>query len=92
MQYVVVETQNNHLRKGGSFQKLIDLLAIVFNNKEDTIQKIYRSFKVHVEIEEPKQQYTKGGNQDGWLGKGNITSTTKAAKVINYWCFNPGFG
>ncbi|TMW51728.1 hypothetical protein DOY81_003220 [Sarcophaga bullata] len=92
LQYVVVESQNNHLRKGGSFQKLIDLLAIVFNNKEDVIQKVYRSFKVHVEIEEPKQQYTKGGNQDGWLGKGNITSTTKPAKVINYWCFNPGFG
>lgn len=92
VQFMAVESQNNHLRKGGSYQKLSELLTIVFNNKEDNIQKVYRSFKVHVQIEEPKQQYTKGAAKDGWLSKGNTTTTTKAAKIINYWCFNPGFG
>lgn len=90
---MAVASQNNHIRKGGSFQKLADLLIIVYVNKEDTIQKVYRSFKVHVQIEEPKQQYTKGGNKDGgWLSKGNTTTTSTTAKIINYWCFNPGFG
>ncbi|KAM7347678.1 regulator of telomere elongation helicase 1 [Cochliomyia hominivorax] len=93
VQFMAVESQNNHLRKGGSYQKLSELLTIVFNNKEETIQKVYRSFKVHVQIEEPKQQYTKAAsNKDGWLSKGNTTTTTKSAKIINYWCFNPGFG
>ncbi|XP_023293799.2 regulator of telomere elongation helicase 1 homolog [Lucilia cuprina] len=92
VQFMAIESQSNHLRKGGSYQKLSDLLTIVFNNKEDTIHKVYRSFKVHVQIEEPKQQYSKGASKDGWLAKGNTTTTTKAAKVINYWCFNPGFG
>lgn len=57
--------------------------------------KVHRSFKVHCEIEEGKQiRQTTGNNANtsGWLGKGNTTTTTKAAKVINFWCFNPGFG
>lgn len=73
---------------------LADLLNIVFANKEDTMAKVHRSFKVHAEIEESKQirqTTSNNANTSGWLGKGN-TTTTKAAKVINFWCFNPGFG
>lgn len=90
---MAVQAQNNALRKGGSYQKLADLLNVVFNSKEDALQKVYRSFKVHVQIEEAKQQYIKGGaNKDGWMSKGTTSTVTKSAKVINYWCFNPGFG
>lgn len=80
------------LRKGGSFQRLADLLLIVFINKEDAIHKVYRSFKVHVQIEEA--QNSKAPPQsNGWLSKANnANSNAKAAKIINYWCFNPGFG
>lgn len=86
-----IQSQNNMNRKGGSYQRLSDLLTIVFVNKEDAIDKVYRSFKVHVQIEEVKQ-YKGGANQSGWHSKGNKSSTTKAGKIINYWCFNPGFG
>lgn len=90
---MAVQSQNNMTRKGGSYQKLSDLLTIVFINKEDSIDKIYRSFKVHVQIEEEKKYNTKANaNQSGWLSKGNTTSTSKMGKIINYWCFNPGFG
>lgn len=74
---------------------LSDLLGIVFANKEDVMAKVHLSFKVHVEIEESKQtkQTTTSKSNTGWLGKGNnTTTTTKAAKVVNFWCFNPGFG
>ncbi|XP_061390735.1 regulator of telomere elongation helicase 1 homolog [Musca vetustissima] len=93
IQFMTVASQNSMTRKGGSYQKLSDLLTIVFFNKEDAIDKIYRSFKVHVQIEEEKKFNTKANaNQSGWLSKGNTTTTSKAGKIINYWCFNPGFG
>lgn len=95
VQYLMVASQHTMLRKGGSFMLLSDLLNIVFANKEDSMTKVHRSFKVHAEIEEGKQirQTTNNNaNTSGWLGKGNTTTTTKTAKVINFWCFNPGFG
>ncbi|XP_030378751.1 regulator of telomere elongation helicase 1 homolog [Scaptodrosophila lebanonensis] len=94
VQYLMVASQNTMLRKGGSFMVLSDLLNIVFANKEDVMAKVYRSFKVHVVLEETKQTTTRetATNKQGWLGKGNTTTTTKMAKVINFWCFNPGFG
>ncbi|KAH8411729.1 hypothetical protein KR215_010257 [Drosophila sulfurigaster] len=96
VQYLMVASQHSMLRKGGSFMLLSDLLNIVFANKEDVMGKVHVSFKVHVEIEESKQTKqtaSSKANNSGWLGKGNnTTTTTKTAKVINFWCFNPGFG
>ncbi|XP_075156195.1 regulator of telomere elongation helicase 1 [Haematobia irritans] len=95
IQFMAIESQNNMTRKGGSYQKISDLLTVVFVNKEDNLDKVYRSFKVHVQIEEVKQYNSKGGNsanQSGWLSKGNVSSSSKNGKIINYWCFNPGFG
>ncbi|KAL7744472.1 hypothetical protein ACLKA6_001847 [Drosophila palustris] len=95
VQYLMVASQHTMLRKGGSFMLLSDLLNIVFANKEDVMSKVHLSFKVHVEIEESKQtkQTANSKSNNGWLGKGNnTTTTTKAAKVVNFWCFNPGFG
>ncbi|KAH8300994.1 hypothetical protein KR044_009055 [Drosophila immigrans] len=96
VQYLMVASQHSMLRKGGSFMLLSDLLNIVFANKEDVMTKVHVSFKVHVEIEESKQTKqtaTSKASNGGWLGKGNnTTTTTKTAKVINFWCFNPGFG
>lgn len=76
---------------------LSDLLNVVFANKEDVMAKVHRSFKVHVQIEDNKQSKPAGNSnikQTGWLGKGNNAATTvsKTAKIINFWCFNPGFG
>ncbi|SPP77637.1 regulator of telomere elongation helicase 1 homolog [Drosophila guanche] len=101
VQYLMVASQHMTIRKGGTFTLLSDLLTIVFANKESIMGKVHLSFKVHVQVEESnKQTGAKGGaapqgKQQGWLSKGNITTTgasSKAAKIVNFWCFNPGFG
>ncbi|KAH8281240.1 hypothetical protein KR018_001377 [Drosophila ironensis] len=100
VQYLMVASQQQlSLRKGGSFSLLSDLLTIVFANKQDMMTKVYASFKVHVQVEEPKQGQGQGKaapakQQGGWLGKASIASNSasKTAKIINFWCFNPGFG
>ncbi|KAH8420535.1 hypothetical protein KR009_011261 [Drosophila setifemur] len=95
LQYLLVASQQMSIRKGGSFQLLSDLLTIVFANKEDVMSKVYASFKVHVQVEESKQQgkAAPGKQQGGWLSKGTLVSGPgKVAKIVNFWCFNPGFG
>ncbi|KMZ08357.1 regulator of telomere elongation helicase 1 homolog [Drosophila simulans] len=98
VQYLLVASQQMSIRKGGTFTLLSDLLTIVFANKEDVMSKVYASFKVHVLVEESKQGHGKqqgAKQQGGWLGKGTIaaaTGSSKVAKIINFWCFNPGFG
>ncbi|KAH8266752.1 hypothetical protein KR026_000071 [Drosophila bipectinata] len=98
VQYLMVASQQQmSLRKGGSFTILSDLLTIVFANKESVMSKVHASFKVHVQVEESKQAPGKQApakQQGGWLSKAALTngSTGKVAKIINFWCFNPGFG
>ncbi|XP_017136485.1 regulator of telomere elongation helicase 1 homolog [Drosophila miranda] len=99
VQYLMVASQHMTIRKGGTFTMLSDLLTIVFANKENIMSKVHLSFKVHVQVEESNKQQGKSGatqgKQQGWLGKSNITTTgtsSKAAKIVNFWCFNPGFG
>ncbi|EDV92365.1 GH24089 [Drosophila grimshawi] len=95
VQYLMVASQHSMLRKGGSFMVLADLLNIVFANKGDIMSKVSCSFKVHAEIEESKQSQTNNKAQTGWLGKGNnnaASSASKTGRIINFWCFNPGFG
>ncbi|XP_037938569.1 regulator of telomere elongation helicase 1 homolog [Teleopsis dalmanni] len=93
IQFLAVETTNSVFRKGGSFQILSDLLNVVFMHKEENMEKLLRSFKLHVQIEETKQQTARGGtNKDGWLSKVGAAKSSSKAKVINFWCFNPGFG
>uniref|UniRef100_A0A034W2S9 Regulator of telomere elongation helicase 1 homolog n=2 Tax=Bactrocera dorsalis TaxID=27457 RepID=A0A034W2S9_BACDO len=93
VQFMTVQSQDSAFRKGGSFDVLSNLLSVVFVKKEDIIAKVLRSFKVHVQIEELKQN-AKNAGKDGWLSKASSNSTvsTKLPKIINYWCFNPGFG
>lgn len=79
------------MRRGAGFQKLADLLAIVFSVKtEDYVAKVKRSFKCHIEVEEVKKEETKKNNF--FMIKGGVTSSNPIPKKINYWCFNPGFG
>lgn len=98
VQYLMVASQQQmSLRKGGSFTLLSDLLTIVFANKESVMGKVHASFKVHVQVEESKQPQGKQApakQAGGWLSKASLTngSTGKVAKIINFWCFNPGFG
>uniref|UniRef100_A0A1B0FG92 Regulator of telomere elongation helicase 1 homolog n=1 Tax=Glossina morsitans morsitans TaxID=37546 RepID=A0A1B0FG92_GLOMM len=93
VQFLAVQSQTSRLRKGKSYRTLADMLNIVFINKEDKIEKIYKSFKVHIQLEEIKQSQRPDSNKDVWLSKNsNANSEKKVAKIINYWCFNPGFG
>ncbi|KAH8387488.1 hypothetical protein KR093_007325 [Drosophila rubida] len=96
VQYLMVASQQSTMmRKGNSFLVLSELLNIVFANKEEILSKVDVSFKVHVELEEGRQskQPAAGKSSSGWLGKGNnATTSAKTAKIINFWCFNPGFG
>ncbi|XP_055912686.1 regulator of telomere elongation helicase 1 homolog isoform X2 [Eupeodes corollae] len=94
LQFLAMASQNTMFRKGAGFEVLKDLITVVYFNKDENQGKIHKSFKVHVQIEEVKQQKYgpgKGGKGDGWLTTKGPAST-KNAKIINYWCFNPGFG
>ena len=61
-------------------------MAIVFIfNQQDYKDKLERGYKVHVEREERnKKPYTRRTDFMNPVIKPN-------AKIINYWCFNPGF-
>lgn len=47
---------------------------------------LYFVTQVHVTVEEPKR---KTGND--WLSKGQSTMKMRG-RVLNVWCFSPGFG
>lgn len=94
VQYSAMEAQHSNIRKGGSFQKLADFLSVVFIGKEELIDKVYKCFKVHVELEEiSESNKRKDDPKNSWMSK-NVSKATKRrqGRIINYWCFNPGFG
>ncbi|CRL04116.1 CLUMA_CG017228, isoform A [Clunio marinus] len=86
-------------RKGYGLVKLEELLNTVYGSMtqdlkgwKETTEKGYR---LHVELEEPKKKknFANSSTSDGWLSTKTIQSTlNNNAKVLNYWCFNPGFG
>lgn len=67
-----------------------DLLTIVFVGKGSEFhERVRRCYKVHIGIEEQKPQKGYRKN-DGWTA---MTPSVKSnAKVVSFWCFNPGFG
>ncbi|CAO1391915.1 unnamed protein product [Diamesa serratosioi] len=80
-------------RKGTGIQKMNDLLTVVFSCQEKDIQRMEVGYKVHVMMEEQKSKTSHGSKQnDNWFSKTKQTTTKLNAKVVNYWCFNPGFG
>ncbi|XP_055844021.1 regulator of telomere elongation helicase 1 homolog [Episyrphus balteatus] len=94
LQFLAVASQNTMFRKGAGFEVLRDLISVVHFNKDENLGKIHKSFKVHVQLEEIKPQKFGAGKAakgDGWLTT-KLPASTKNAKIINYWCFNPGFG
>lgn len=88
------EENNSAFRKGVGLEKLLDFLTIVFvgNGNEVMKEKILYSFKVYIEPEEIKEKKTTN-KQDVWISTKTTSEVpSKQGKVINYWCFNPGFG
>uniref|UniRef100_A0A182W5F6 Regulator of telomere elongation helicase 1 homolog n=1 Tax=Anopheles minimus TaxID=112268 RepID=A0A182W5F6_9DIPT len=94
--HITTTMSNNFVRRGAGLQSLADFLEVVYaGNGPEYRQSIEKCFRVHIELEEAKPS-AKGGvkRADGWTAtKQNIKSPAKPnSKVINFWCFNPGFG
>lgn len=87
-----VAEENSAFRRGSGFQKLQDLLLIVYSSiSSDYKERVSRCYKVHVDIEQSKPKGDSG--KDGWLQpKAKQALSKKRPKLISYWCFSPGFG
>lgn len=96
IQYITAATQaqgRGFSSNANGLSLFSDLLTIVFVSKgNDFHERVRRCYKVHVGIEEQKTQ--KGNKKiDGWTSKTSTTPSVQGnAKVVSYWCFNPGFG
>nr|CAI5851122.1 unnamed protein product [Callosobruchus analis] len=75
-------------RKGVSLQNFNGVLELIFmgKNSPEFWDKVKRCYKVHVQAEPTKKK----GIQDNWLSKATVSKA--GGKIINYWCFSPGFG
>uniref|UniRef100_A0A1Q3EW05 Regulator of telomere elongation helicase 1 homolog n=1 Tax=Culex tarsalis TaxID=7177 RepID=A0A1Q3EW05_CULTA len=95
IQYIATITEkNNFVRRGGGLQILAEALSIVFAGSGPQYREsIDKCYKLHIEIEEPKKVRGNARQADGWTATKQLVPSVKAnAKVINFWCFNPGFG
>ncbi|XP_022905755.2 regulator of telomere elongation helicase 1 homolog [Onthophagus taurus] len=82
--FLATASESPFKRRGDGLSLLSDLLAIVFIKPSPTFQaKTNECFKVHVTLEEKKK------TRDNWLTK---LSNKDTCRVLNYWCFSPGFG
>lgn len=91
----LLQSQGNQMfgmRRGVGLMKMNELLTVAFVCKEDDYKtKMERSYKVHVELEDTKAKPKAQKQNDGWMSKGQ-PSVKSNAKLISFWCFNPGFG
>uniref|UniRef100_A0A182JAL0 Regulator of telomere elongation helicase 1 homolog n=1 Tax=Anopheles atroparvus TaxID=41427 RepID=A0A182JAL0_ANOAO len=91
--------KNNFLRRGVGLQAVSDFLEIVFSGSGPEYQQaVDKCFKVHIELDEqknPRQQKKGSGKRaDGWISTkpSKMETPDKVGRVVNFWCFNPGFG
>ncbi|XP_044007335.1 regulator of telomere elongation helicase 1 homolog isoform X2 [Aphidius gifuensis] len=89
--YLTTTNAHSFLRRGNALQKFSDFLKIVFNGGSTASNvkhraRVDKSYKVYVQHEEKK----KTSKNDGWESKKNVFKVD--GKLINYWCFSPGFG
>lgn len=87
-QYLAMaQSEGPFQRKGAALDTLEQFLSIVFmgntENKQTFMKSIHKCYKVYVKLEESKNTESKAF----WTPKSKT-----AGRVINYWCFNPGFG
>ncbi|XP_054261703.1 regulator of telomere elongation helicase 1 homolog isoform X2 [Macrosteles quadrilineatus] len=73
-------------RKGEIFLKFNEFLATVFSSFDEggPVRSSDRYYRVYIEPEVPKK-----GNCDAWSDTKTVPNST--AKVVNFWCFSPGF-
>lgn len=88
VQYLTVAQQSALTsRRGDGLEMFSDLLVIAFmENSSEFKEKIKKCYRVHFMYEETKKK--RAGS--AWLDK--VSASNKRCRVMNYWCFNPGFG
>lgn len=70
-------------RRGGSLKKFADDLTVIFSTiKGSDLLKADKNFRVHIEAETFKN--FSHANKNSFKNE-------KPGKVVNYWCFNPGY-
>uniref|UniRef100_A0A182WI58 Regulator of telomere elongation helicase 1 homolog n=1 Tax=Anopheles minimus TaxID=112268 RepID=A0A182WI58_9DIPT len=95
--HIVTTMLKNFVRPGAGLQSVADFLEVVYAGKGPEYRlSVEKCFRVHIEFEETKQPI-KGNVKraaDGWTAsKQNIKPPANPnSKVVNFWCFNPGFG
>lgn len=85
--YLTTTSTSPFTRKGNALQKFSDLLKTAFSSDNSLLskEKIKQYYKVYIQLEEHK----KSKQNDVW-DKKKILSKNEG-KIINYWCFSPGF-
>lgn len=84
-------------RKGVGLTKVSELLGTVYGSMTQNVDEwkktMERGYRLHVELEAPKTKRGGAKSSDGWLSTTSVQPQINSnAKIINYWCFNPGFG
>ncbi|CAH1389775.1 unnamed protein product [Nezara viridula] len=75
-----ISDSNN--RRGGALKKLADDLTVINSTVEvSNFHMPEKDFRVFIEVEVVRNSFGGGFN----------TKDSKGGKVVNYWCFNPGF-
>lgn len=83
-------------RKGFGLAKMNEFLGVVYGGMTKDVsswkQTVEKGYRLHVEIEEQKKKWGAAKSSDGWMNTSVQKTLNSNAKVLNYWCFNPGFG
>lgn len=82
-------------RKGNGLMKMLEVVDTAFVGAGDgkAFEKfksdMERGYRVHVEIEPDKKSKLES-TTNVWLS--SESKSSKSPKIINFWCFDPGFG
>lgn len=83
-------------RKGVGLAKMNEFLGVVYGSMTKDVQTwrqtMEKGYRLHVEIEEPKKKWGSAKSADGWINTSLQKTLSSNAKILNFWCFNPGFG
>ncbi|XP_055531532.1 regulator of telomere elongation helicase 1 homolog [Wyeomyia smithii] len=94
IQYIsTISGKNNFVRRGGGLQTLAEALSIIFaGTGAEYRESVSKCYRVHVDYEETKKVRGNVHQADGWTAtKQQVQSVNGNAKILNFWCFNPGF-
>lgn len=74
-----ISDSNN--RRGGALKKIADDLSVINSTVEESNSNMpEKDFRVFIEVEVVRNSFGGFNNKD-----------SKGGKIVNYWCFNPGF-